>query len=193
MDGSKTEVSGLRFGWLDERIGATDVEQIRGLFNASLALDDMIGFSGPIPAGEQAGFFDGLRFDLERRRKEALLVHGSDGALVAMALLSRNGQPNCRHIAEISKCIVHPLHRGRGILTAGLRCLLARCQRQGIDVLTLDVRQGSRAERLWCALGFQPFGELPDYARVKGQIHRGVYLWARLDDLMARARRASAG
>lgn len=56
----------------------------------------------------------------------------------------------------------------------------------GIELLTLDVREGSRAHRLWSTLGFASFGVLNDYARVNGVSHRGHYMVQRVDDLAAR-------
>ena len=103
-----------------------------------------------------------------------------------MVLLTANGQPNCRHLAEISKCIIHPSSRGRGLLSVGFQHVLARCRVRRIDVVTLDVRKGTRAEQLWLALGFRPFGELNDYARTDGKTHAGTYLYASVDDLMRR-------
>lgn len=176
MLGSQVDSTHIELEWVKE-IDARLVGEIRALFNAVLETEDVIGFPGPLRDGEGEPFFEGVRLDVRLGRKHALIAR-SGGALVAMVLLSQNGQPNCRHLGEVSKCMIHPRHRGRGILDAGLRALCARCHELGIEVLTLDVRKGTRAEALWRHLGFSPFGELPDYARVGGRTEAGVFLWA---------------
>jgi ribosomal protein S18 acetylase RimI-like enzyme len=159
---------------------------VRDLFDAALALDDMIGFSGPLTDEQAAEYFIGLRLDVDLGRKALLLGRAPDGAVVAMAVLTPNGLPNCRHLAEISKCIVHPEWRGSGVVRRGLAELLAFCRARGIDTLTLDVRKGTRAETLWKGLGFEPYGELPDYARTATGCHAGTFLWASVNALLAR-------
>lgn len=176
MLGSRVDSGSVEIAWVKE-IDARLAGEIRALFNAVLETEDVIGFPGPLADGEGESFFDGIRLDVRLGRKHALFVR-SGGELVAMVLLSQNGQPNCRHLGEVSKCMIHPRHRGRGILEAGLRALRARCDELGVEVLTLDVRKGTRAEALWRRLGFLPFGELPDYARVGGRTEAGVFMWA---------------
>lgn len=186
MPGSKRDPVDIVFAWtetLDDDLS----RRIRDLFNASLELDDIIGFEHPLD-DVACEYLDGLRSDVNGGRKRLLVGHGEDGALVCMAVLSRSALPNCRHIAEVSKCIILPSRRGTGILGAGLKELLAHCAASGIDVLTLDVRKGTRAEVLWKTIGFRAFGELPDYARTGGQTHSGVYLWAPVHELIDRHR-----
>ncbi|AUX23374.1 GCN5 family acetyltransferase [Sorangium cellulosum] len=183
MLGSQVDSADIEIAWVEE-IDARFAGEIRALFNAVLETEDVIGFPGPLRGGEAEPFFEGVRLDVRLGRKRALVVR-SCGELVAMVLLSQNGQPNCRHLGEVSKCMIHPRHRGRGILEAGLRALCARCHELGIEVLTLDVRKGTRAEGLWRRLGFSPFGELPDYARVGGRTEAGVFMWAPVARLAA--------
>jgi len=182
MTGSTSDSLAVRFRWVDE-LSDDLMARIRALFNASLELDDLIGFPGPLPDGPAAPYLDRLQLELAARQQRLLVACDDDGDIVAMTLLAPNPQPNCRHIAEVSKCVVHPKCRGRGIVKEGFRELLAYCRSSGIDVLTLDVRKKTRAESLWRALGFQPYGELPDYARVGGHTYAGVYLWARVEEL----------
>jgi hypothetical protein len=190
MPGSQREPVAVTFAWvtqMDHRLQS----EIRALFNASLELDDMIGFPGPLAADDD-DYLAGLQFDVAAGRKQLLVGRAADGTFVAMALLTPSGMPNCRHLAEVSKCIIHPAWRGVGVLAAGLPELLTHCVTSGIEVLTLDVRKGTRAESLWQMLGFRVFGELPDYSRPNGRPEAGVYLWAPVHELIER-QRAAAG
>jgi ribosomal protein S18 acetylase RimI-like enzyme len=167
------------------------LDEIRDLFNASLELDDIIGFPRALPGDQPTDYLEELRADLNAGRKRILLGRSPDRTLIAMAILRRSLMPNCRHVGEISKCVIHPSCRGRGVLTQGVRHLLEYCRIAEIDVLTLDVRKGTRAEGLWRALGFQQFGELPDYARTEAGTHAGVYLWAPVRVLLDAAQRTT--
>lgn len=60
------------------------------------------------------------------------------------------------------------------------------CQAKGIELLTLDVREGTRAHRLWQRFGFQTYGVLDDYARVNGVKHRGHYMAQSVQSLAQR-------
>ena len=187
MPGSTTEAAAVAFAWVD-RIDCELMAQIRALINAALDVDDIIGFPAPIANDAPTPYLDYLKADIETARRRLLLGRDHHGQVMAMAVVTRSPLPNCEHLAEVSKCIIHPAHRGRGILRSGVDHLLAECRRCGIEVLTLDVRRGTRAEALWGALGFRPFGVLPDYARTHGQVHAGVYLWAPVEELTARRR-----
>lgn len=175
MAGSRTEVKGFVYEWLDQ-LDNDQLKQIRGLFNAVLETETVIGFPEPLRDDEGHEFFEGLRLDLQLKRKQLLLVQGPEKQVVGMVLLSQNSQPNCRHMAELTKCIVHPTYRGQRILEEGIKVLAARCKEIGVDMLVMDVRKGSRAEKLWRLLGFVPFGELADYARVNGQQEAGLFM-----------------
>jgi GNAT superfamily N-acetyltransferase len=181
MSGSTIESRERSFEW----VGALEAEaigELRALFNAVLATDDVIGFPAPLREDEGEAFFAGMALDVRLGRKQMLLARDG-GALAAMVLLAPNGQPNCRHLAEVSKCMVHPEHRRTGMIGWGLRHVRTRCRELGIEILTLDVRKGSPAERLWLHLGFQPFGELSDYARVGGRSEAGVFMWGEVERL----------
>jgi len=182
MTTARTDDEGFLYEWVTTLDGHHLV-QIRRLFNAVLETETVIGFPAPLENGESQGFFDELAQDVRLRRKDLLLVRAPNESVVAMLLLSQNAQPNCRHIAELSKCIIQPEYRGQGVLDGGVKALAERCREIGVDVLTMDVRKGSRAEKIWRLLGFTPFGELPDYARVAGKVEAGVYMWARADGL----------
>lgn len=182
MAGSRTEANGFIYEWVGQ-LDSAQMKGIRGLFNSVLETETVIGFPGPLRDDEGGEFFEGLRLDIQLKRKQLLLVTGPDGQAVGMLLLSQNSQPNCKHQAELSKCIIHPAFRGQGILDEGLKSLAAHCQRIGVDLLLMDVRKGSRAEKIWRQLGFTPFGELADYARVDGRQEAGLYMSAPVQQL----------
>ena len=187
MAGSRTEVDGFIYEWV-EQLDSSMVGQIRGLFNAVLETETVIGFPRPLRSDEGSDFFEGLAFDIRLKRKQLLMIREGGEHAAGMVILAQNSQPNCQHIAELSKCIIHPVYRGQRILDEGLKVVIARCQDIGVDIVTMDVRKGSRAEKIWLQLGFVPFGELGDYARVNGRREAGIFMSANIQDL-GRARR----
>ena len=182
MVGSRTETKSFTYDWVDQLNGEL-IEQVRGLFNAVLETETVIGFPGPLRQDEGNDFFDGLGLDVRLKRKQLLIIRTDEARAVGMVILSQNSQPNCRHIAELSKSIIHPDYRGQGILDDGLKAVIVRCQEIGVEVVTMDVRKNSRAEKIWRQLGFVPFGELADYARVNGRQEAGVFMSAHLHEL----------
>lgn len=168
--------------WVDI-LNESRLAQLRELFNAVLEQDNLVGFPRPFKDHEGEAYFRGLALDVELGRKDVLFVLKDRIELVGTVFLARNPPGNCHHIGEVSKAMIHPKHRGGDILMFGFRSLLDRCADQGIDILNLDARTGSRSEALWCRLGFVPYGTLADYSRVDGKSYAGTYLTARLPDL----------
>lgn len=170
----------VRFTWLSS-LNALELEAIRGLLNATIERDDVVGFVSPIASADHP-YLLGLRHAVNTGAI-ACLAGFDGGSLVGMIHVKKDGQPNCRHRAELCKCMIHPRYRGRGILQQGLKHLLEYCRRENLEVVTLDVRKGSRAEVFWRRLGFIEYGSLPDYARVDSQPLAGSFLWASVERL----------
>ncbi|WP_282152178.1 GNAT family N-acetyltransferase [Ruegeria atlantica] len=72
--------------------------------------------------------------------------------------------PNQPHRAEISKMIVHPDARRRGLGKALMQEALKSAQEAGKTLITLDTRTGDVSESLYRSVGFKPAGVIPDFA-----------------------------
>ena len=81
---------------------------------------------------------------------------------------------------------MHPDYRGRHFVQLGCRELVRRAEQLGVEQFVLDVREGSRAHHLWQRFGFESFGVLQDYARVRGASHRGHFMVQTVASLRAR-------
>ncbi|HYY11714.1 MAG TPA: GNAT family N-acetyltransferase [Kineosporiaceae bacterium] len=89
----------------------------------------------------------------------------ADGAGVdGVVRLHPAPQQNGPHRAEVSKLLVHRRARGRGVAAALLGALEQEALARGRWLLVLDTTTGSTADRLYRRLGWQPTGEVPDYA-----------------------------
>lgn len=170
--------------WL-RQIDADTAQQIVELINSTVEDGGTLGYERVMTPEQGVEFSLSLQSRLQEGGTHALL--GSNGyEPVCFVMLSQSGMPNCRHIGNLSKGVVHPRHRGHGVVPRAFREIVVMARTLGIELLTLDVREGSRAHRLWSTLGFASFGVLNDYARVNGVSHRGHYMMQRVDDLAAR-------
>ena len=72
--------------------------------------------------------------------------------------------PNQPHRAEVSKLLVHPDFRRRGIARAMMQQLERRAAALNRTLLTLDTRTGDPSEALYTGLGYVTVGIVPDFA-----------------------------
>lgn len=164
------------------RVDAELRPQLLGLLDRVLAVDDTVGFPGRLTATEADRVIDALDRDLGHQRCQALVAR-LDGRVVGQCTLVPNGSPNNRHLGSIFRAMIDPDLRTANLLPAACGHIVERCRALGVEILCIDTRVGSRAARLWQALGFQEYGRLPGYARVGATRYDGLYLYQRVEDL----------
>lgn len=165
----------IRCEW-QEPFDTAQQEDVLRLMNLILEREDTIGFSGPVEWDEGMALMEATARAVAAGEKHVLLFRTQDGGVVGHVLLSRHLLPNCRHIGEIGRTFVHPDYRGVSVVRTGLRAVLDRAEKVGIDLLQLDVRAGTRIAKLWEAVGFKIIGEMQDYARVNGLRYSGFFM-----------------
>jgi ribosomal protein S18 acetylase RimI-like enzyme len=79
--------------------------------------------------------------------------------------LSTETPPNQPHRADVTKLLVDPAFRRRGIARTLMVELEALARRLGRSLLTLDTTTGSPAEGLYASLGYVTVGVIPGYSR----------------------------
>ncbi|SDX36140.1 GNAT family N-acetyltransferase [Roseicitreum antarcticum] len=149
---------------LDAADIAKHVDDLCRVLMDSVADGAAISFMTPVPKG------DAERFWLQ---DVATTVEGGSrrlfGAFVDQRLLGTvqlvlGMPPNQPHRAEISKMIVHPDGRRRGLGKALMNEALTVAKRVGKTLVTLDTRTGDAAEPLYRGVGFKEAGVVPDFA-----------------------------
>ncbi len=127
-----------------------------------------IGFIMPHPIEEAEAFWRdrvmpgvsaGTRFLLVARETSGEVA----GEIVGTVQLGCDTMPNQPHRADVSKMLVHPSARRRGIARALMTELERLAQSKGRFVLTLDTRTGDMAEPLYASIGYRTAGVIPDY------------------------------
>lgn len=110
-----------------------------------------------------------------------LWVAESDGQIIGSVQLELCGKENGRHRAEVQKLLVHSAFRGRGVSTLLMRAAEECARADGRTLLVLDTQAGSVAEAVYRHLGWQPAGQIPDYATTpNGVLHATVYFYKQL-------------
>lgn len=152
--------------------------EILELMNLVLESEDTIGFPEPLSPEKGRKVVGSLAESIKEGSKHLMLLHEEHtGRIVGHLILTPSALPNCRHVAEISRVFVHPEYRGISSIRIGLKEVLEKCSRIGIETLTLDVRANTRIHKLWQALGFDTIGIMQDYARVEGKSYAGCYMY----------------
>lgn len=124
-----------------------------------------IGFVLPFSIRESEAFWLArIRPSLAAGRR-VVLVAEWDGHIAGSVQLDCDLMPNQTHRADVSKLLVHPSFRRRGIA----RTLMIELERQALarklSLLLLDTRSGDSAEPLYRSLGFETAGTVPGFAR----------------------------
>lgn len=170
--------------WL-HRADSSIAQDIMKLINSTVGDGGVLGYEQEMSADQGADFTAALLTRIQGGDTHALLGR-SPGGPACLVIVSRSSMPNCRHIADLSKGVVHPDYRGSGLVARAFVEIVQLCQTTGIELLTLDVREGTRAHRLWQRFGFHTYGVLEDYARVNGEKHRGHYMAQSVESMALR-------
>ena len=94
-----------------------------------------------------------------------VLVARQEHRIVGTVQLEFPWPPNQPHRAEVTKLLVHPAARRRGIARALMVELESLARAEGRTLLTLDTWTGSSAELLYTSLGYVTVGVIPRFAR----------------------------
>ncbi|KVT15065.1 acetyl-transferase [Burkholderia sp. MSMB1078WGS] len=182
----KANVTHVTYRWtngVDDALGAQIVELMRRTSESA----PIIGFAETITDAEASRYLEELRSNLAGEKVRLLTIFANTGQLIGLCTLRRNLNPNNRHITDLAKGMIHDACRGGGVLPAAFVEIALQCDRDNVELLTLDVRDGTPAHRVWEHYGFQTWGTLPDYARANGKIHAGHFMMQRVADLKERA------
>jgi hypothetical protein len=173
-------------------IGSRLAGEIIQLIRATTKGTPVIGFAAEIKDSEGARYIDDLCANLAAQKCWLLEVRSSEGSLIGLCTVRRNLNPNNSHIGDLSKGMIDQRYRGGTVLPAAFLEISAQCQANGVEILTLDVRAGTRALRIWQHYGFETYGVMLDYARSNGESFAGHFMTQKVTHLKARAIREFA-
>jgi hypothetical protein len=141
------------------------VPELGALLHACVLAGASVNFVLPFTREEADAFWREKVIEPARRRGRILLVARSGERIVGTVMLDVETPPNQPHRAEVTKLLVHPGARRRGIGRALMAALEETASDLGRSLLTLDTRTGDAAEPLYASLGYVTVGTIPRYCR----------------------------
>jgi GNAT superfamily N-acetyltransferase len=165
------------------RLDTVDDAQVEGL--ADLLVDSVnggasVGFMAPL-AREKAVAFWRRVADGVAAGERAILIAEDGTRIVGTVHLLLALPENQPHRADLTKMLVHPAARRRGIGAALMEAAEEMARDCGRTLLVLDTVTDSDADRLYARLGWVRVGEIPDFALLaKGGLWGTMVFYKRL-------------
>jgi len=139
------------------------VEALADLLVDSVDAGGSVGFLYPLEKAKAVAFWRRVA-DGVTAGERALLVAEDDTGIVGTVHLMLALPENQPHRADLTKMLVHPRARRRGLGAALMEAAEEMARDCGRSLLVLDTVTGSDAERLYARLGWVRVGEIPDFA-----------------------------
>lgn len=164
-----------------EQLNASQAQQILtdlgNVLQACVADGASVGFTDPADRAAIDSFWQSKIDSLAHNEYDLLIARDND-TVVATVMINYCGTPNGRHRVEISKLLVHPAARQRGIARQLMKMAEQHAWDKGITLLVLDTRSGDVASQLYLSLGWQIAGEIPAYAEsIEGRLDATTYMY----------------
>jgi lactoylglutathione lyase len=140
-----------------------DVEALTRLLVESVEQGASVGFMHPLAPDEARAFWRRVADGVAAGERAFLLAEDGEGIVGTVHLVLAQ-PPNQPHRADVTKLLVHPRARRRGVAAALMEELERLARDRGRNVLVLDTLTASAADRLYTRRGWQRVGEIPDFA-----------------------------
>ncbi|MEL5953964.1 GNAT family N-acetyltransferase [Streptomyces sp. CLV115] len=135
-----------------------------------------VGFLAPLDREVAADWWRERAGAVDAGRLQVWIARDAERVAGTVAL-DRAGLPNARHRAEVTKLMVRPSARGRGVGRSLLDAAERSAAGAGVTLLVLDTESGSPAERLYRSAGWTECGSIPDYAEDPAGVLRPTTLY----------------
>jgi ribosomal protein S18 acetylase RimI-like enzyme len=123
-----------------------------------------VNFVQPFSQADSAAFWRDKVLPAVQIGTRIVLVAERNSWIAGSVQLGTDTPPNQPHRAEVTKLLVHPDARRRGIAKAMMAALERLASEMGRNLITLDTRTGDSAEPLYASLGYVKVGVIPDYS-----------------------------
>ncbi|MCG7361628.1 GNAT family N-acetyltransferase [Roseomonas sp. ACRSG] len=173
-------VRGVVVEALDAAAAASAERRLADILVACVDAGASVSYLPPLSLETARGFWRKVSGDVAMGNR-LLLVAWVDGRLAGTVQLDLATPPNQRHRAELTKLLVHPEFRRRGLGRALMQRAEQAARGIGRTLLTLDTRAGDDGEALYRSLGWQEAGRVPDFASdATGKLHDTVFFYRAL-------------
>lgn len=138
--------------------------ELAALLHACVHGGASVNFVLPFPMEEAEAFWRGKVLPAMAAGTRTVLAVEVDGAIAGSVQLSTETPPNQPHRADVTKLLVHPAFRRRGIGRVLMLGLEEEARARGRTMLNLDTTTGGAAEPLYTGLGFVTVGVIPHFS-----------------------------
>jgi ribosomal protein S18 acetylase RimI-like enzyme len=142
-----------------------EIDMLAEVLHAVVHAGAGISFITPFSIEDARSFWVDKVLAAVRAGTRRVVVARLDQRIVGTVQLDLGTPPNQQHRAEVTKLLVHPAARRRGIARALMIALEGIARSEGRSLLTLDTVTGSNGELLYRSLDFIAVGVIPRYAR----------------------------
>ena len=144
---------------------ARHIGELAALLRACVHAGASINFVLPYTRADGEAYWRNTVLPGVRDGTRVLFVARTGGRIAGSVRLDTATPPNQPHRAEVSKLMVHPDCRRRGLARALMAALERHAAAIGRTLVTLDTRTGDTAEPLYASLGYTTAGIIPGYCR----------------------------
>lgn len=144
---------------------ASRIDGLTGVLHACVHAGASVNFILPFPEAEARAFWTGKTARAMEGGKRRLWIAEEAGRVAGCVMLDWDTPPNQVHRAEVTKLLVHPDFRGRGLSHRLMAVLIDAAREMGKGLVTLDTTTGSIAEGVYARAGFIAAGSIPGFAR----------------------------
>ncbi|MFT6659719.1 GNAT family N-acetyltransferase [Maritalea sp.] len=168
------------------KISADEIDQLLPdlveTLKRTVEADGAVGFVAPLADDAAAAFWQQNIKQAIVSGDRIMIVAVEEGKLAGTGQLIVGMPNNQPHRAEISKLMVHPDFRRRGVARQIMAELEGEATQLGRTLITLDTRTGDSAEPLYLSLGYKTAGTIPNYAKnaIGDDFHATTYMYKQI-------------
>ncbi|KLN61917.1 acetyltransferase [Kiloniella spongiae] len=160
-----------------------NVEGLVSVLHACVQDGASVGFILPFSLRDSLVFWNDKVRPLVANGQVIPMVYMFEEQIVGTVQLCFATMPNQVHRADVSKLLVSPLFRKRGIAKSLMIELERQARNRQKILITLDTRTGDNAEQLYRKLGYETAGIIPDFCRdthAPDRLDPTTYMYKRL-------------
>jgi len=141
-----------------------------------------VNFIAPFSLTEATNFWTQKIHPALLKNEKTLWAAFIESKLAGTVQLDHSMPPNQQHRCEVSKLLVSPRFRRRGIARKLMHELEKEAAKINRPLITLDTVKGSNAEPLYLSLGFEIAGIIPRFSRhpVEDHFDATTYMFKQL-------------
>jgi len=144
---------------IPRQLTSSELTQLADLLVATVADGASVGYLPPLPWAKAVAYWQKAI-----KPHTVVLLAEVDGRIVGTVQLTLESRPNGLHRAEVSKLMVAPAFRRRGIGRRLMEALEADALARGRTLLILDTRASDPSNDLYRVMGYTEAGRIPAYA-----------------------------